>query len=165
MEPELPTGALVRTRGLCPAQLGTQRTCSNAGQGAAQVAEYVKERVLALRREHPGQFGNIACVRTNTQKYLTNFFLKAQLTKLFFLFPARAWKPPPPRIRGAAVCVSTLASRIVSGQPTVRLSCVRRTFSAVLRGPGASCSCCPVALQACACRQCMPCARPACACR
>ena len=55
-----------------------------------QVAEYVKERVLALRREQPGQFNNIACVRTNTQKYLTNFFHKGQLTKLFFLVPASA---------------------------------------------------------------------------
>ena len=50
----------------------------------------MKERVLALRREHPGQYGNIACVRTNTQKYLPNYFRKAQLTKLFFLFPVRA---------------------------------------------------------------------------
>ncbi len=58
------------------------------------MAEYVKERCLALRREHPGQYGNIACVRTNTQKYLPNFFRKAQLTKLFFLFPARTLPCP-----------------------------------------------------------------------
>ena len=55
-----------------------------------QVALYVKERVLALRREHPRQYSNIACVRTNTQKYLPNYFRKAQLTKLFFLFPVCA---------------------------------------------------------------------------
>ncbi len=158
----LATGGLVRMRGPRLVQLGTQDICSHAGQGAAQVAEYVKERVLALRREHPGQFGNIACARTNTQKYLTNFFFKAQLTKLFFLFPARAWNPPPPRLRGAAVCVSALASRIVSGQPMVRLSCRRRSSSAVLGRPGASCSSCHVALQACARREYMPCARPAC---
>ncbi|KAK9843552.1 hypothetical protein WJX81_008511 [Elliptochloris bilobata] len=52
-----------------------------------KVALYVKERVLALRREHAGQYGNVACVRTNSQKYLPNFFRKGQLTKLFFLFP------------------------------------------------------------------------------
>ena len=61
-----------------------------------QVALYVKERVQALRREHPGQYGNIACVRTNTQKYLPNFFRKGQLTKLFFLFPVRAVPKPCP---------------------------------------------------------------------
>lgn len=33
-----------------------------------QVSEYVKERILALRRAHPGQYGNAACVRTNAMK-------------------------------------------------------------------------------------------------
>lgn len=53
------------------------------------MSEYVKERVLALRREHPGQYGNISCLRTNAQKYLVHYFRKGQLTKLFFLFPVR----------------------------------------------------------------------------
>lgn len=52
-----------------------------------QVTEYVKERITALRQEHEGLYGNISCVRTNAQKYLPNYFRKAQLTKLFFLFP------------------------------------------------------------------------------
>ena len=57
--------------------------------GSCQVSEYVKERVLALRREQPGAYGNISCLRTNAQKYLVHYFRKGQLTKLFFLFPVR----------------------------------------------------------------------------
>lgn len=52
-----------------------------------KVTNYVKERIGALRREHQGQYGNITAIRTNSQKYLVNFFAKGQLTKLFFLFP------------------------------------------------------------------------------
>lgn len=52
-----------------------------------KVSQYVKERCVALRREHPGQYENISCIRTNSMKYLPNFFRKGQLTKLFFLFP------------------------------------------------------------------------------
>jgi tRNA (guanine-N7-)-methyltransferase len=52
-----------------------------------KVSQYVKERCVALRREHPGSYENISCIRTNSMKYLPNFFHKGQLTKLFFLFP------------------------------------------------------------------------------
>lgn len=52
-----------------------------------QVSEFVKERILALRREQPGSFQNIACARTNAMRYLPNYFSKGQLQKLFFLFP------------------------------------------------------------------------------
>ena len=52
-----------------------------------KVSQYVKGRGVALRREHPGQYENISCIRTNSMKYLPNFFRKGQLTKLFFLFP------------------------------------------------------------------------------
>ena len=52
-----------------------------------KVSQYVKERCVALRREHPGSYENISCIRTNSMKYLPNFFKKGQLTKLFFLFP------------------------------------------------------------------------------
>jgi tRNA G46 methylase TrmB len=41
----------------------------------------------SLRLEHPGQYENVSCVRTNAMKYLPNFFRKEQLTKMFFLFP------------------------------------------------------------------------------
>ena len=47
----------------------------------------MKERIAALRTEHPGQYTNISCLRTNAQKYLPYYFNKGQLTKLFFLFP------------------------------------------------------------------------------
>ena len=52
-----------------------------------QVAEYVQERIANLRREHMGQYNNIACLRTNSQKFLVHYFHKGQLKKLFFLFP------------------------------------------------------------------------------
>ncbi|KAK4259329.1 hypothetical protein QN277_005671 [Acacia crassicarpa] len=52
-----------------------------------KVTEYVKERVLALRAANPGQYHNVSVVRTNSMKYIPNYFEKAQLTKMFFLFP------------------------------------------------------------------------------
>lgn len=52
-----------------------------------KVAEYVKERIIALRRDNPGQYQNCSIVRTNAQRYLANYFMPGQLTKLFFLFP------------------------------------------------------------------------------
>ncbi|KAI8011994.1 tRNA (guanine-N(7)-)-methyltransferase [Camellia lanceoleosa] len=52
-----------------------------------KVTEYVKERVLALRVAHPGQYRNVSVVRTNSMKYIPNYFEKGQLSKMFFLFP------------------------------------------------------------------------------
>lgn len=52
-----------------------------------KVTEYVKERVLALRVTHPGQYQNVSVVRTNSMKYIPNYFEKGQLSKMFFLFP------------------------------------------------------------------------------
>ncbi|KAL6553439.1 hypothetical protein OROGR_007281 [Orobanche gracilis] len=54
-----------------------------------KVAEYVKERILSLRTYHPGggQYENVSVVRTNSMKYIPNYFEKRQLTKMFFLFP------------------------------------------------------------------------------
>ncbi|KAJ6373366.1 hypothetical protein OIU76_027662 [Salix suchowensis] len=52
-----------------------------------KVAEYVKERILALRATNPGQYQNVSVVRTNSMKYIPNYFEKGQLTKMFFLFP------------------------------------------------------------------------------
>lgn len=52
-----------------------------------KVSDYVRDRVIALREKHAGQYGNIACLRANAMKYLPNFFNKAQMSKLFFLFP------------------------------------------------------------------------------
>lgn len=52
-----------------------------------KVTEYVKERILALRKANPGQYQNVSVVRTNSMKYIPNYFEKAQLSKMFFLFP------------------------------------------------------------------------------
>jgi len=54
-----------------------------------QVAEYVQERVKALRAQNPGTelYQNAACVRANTMKFLPNFFNKSQLSKIFLCFP------------------------------------------------------------------------------
>ncbi|XP_021906336.1 tRNA (guanine-N(7)-)-methyltransferase [Carica papaya] len=52
-----------------------------------KVTEYVKERILALRVTHPGQYQNVSVVRTNSMKYIPNYFEKGQLSKMFFLFP------------------------------------------------------------------------------
>lgn len=52
-----------------------------------KVSDYVQDRIRALRSSHPGDYKNIACLRSNAMKYLPNFFYKGQLSKLFFLFP------------------------------------------------------------------------------
>ncbi|KAK2141683.1 hypothetical protein LSH36_1057g00087 [Paralvinella palmiformis] len=52
-----------------------------------KVSDYVMDRITALREQHPGKYQNIACIRTNAMKYLPNYFRKAQLSKMFFLFP------------------------------------------------------------------------------
>ncbi|KAM8977813.1 tRNA (guanine-N(7)-)-methyltransferase [Pelodytes ibericus] len=52
-----------------------------------KVSDYVQDRIKSLRISHPGQYQNIACIRSNAMKYLPNFFKKAQLSKMFFLFP------------------------------------------------------------------------------
>eukprot|EP00884_Botryococcus_braunii_P022675 jgi/Botrbrau1/9091/Bobra.0305s0001.1 len=64
-----------------------------------KVTEYVKERISSLRRDNPGQYGNITAIRTNGQKYLPNYFRKGQLRKLFFLFPDPHFKKPNHRRR------------------------------------------------------------------
>ncbi|KAF2900657.1 hypothetical protein ILUMI_05536 [Ignelater luminosus] len=52
-----------------------------------KVSDYVMDRIAALRSQHPGHYQNIACIRTNAMKYLPNYFKKAQLKKMFFLYP------------------------------------------------------------------------------
>ncbi|XP_068121242.1 tRNA (guanine-N(7)-)-methyltransferase isoform X2 [Hyperolius riggenbachi] len=52
-----------------------------------KVSDYVQDRIKSLRTSHPGQYQNIACIRSNAMKYLPNFFRKGQLSKMFFLFP------------------------------------------------------------------------------
>lgn len=52
-----------------------------------KVSDYVQDRIQALRIQEPGSYANIAVLRTNAMKYLPNYFEKAQLSKMFFLFP------------------------------------------------------------------------------
>lgn len=52
-----------------------------------KVSDYVQDRIKALREQNPGQYQNIACLRSNAMKYLPNFFTQGQLSKMFFLFP------------------------------------------------------------------------------
>ncbi|TDL17680.1 tRNA-methyltransferase [Rickenella mellea] len=65
-----------------------------------QVTQYVAERITALRLTEPPPtpesttpqtlhkpYQNVAVVRANAMKFLPNFIEKAQLSKLFFLFP------------------------------------------------------------------------------
>ncbi|XP_012268767.2 tRNA (guanine-N(7)-)-methyltransferase [Athalia rosae] len=52
-----------------------------------KVSDYVTDRIAALRLQHPGQYQNIACLRSNAMKYLPNYFQKGQLKKMFFLYP------------------------------------------------------------------------------
>jgi tRNA (guanine-N7-)-methyltransferase len=44
-----------------------------------KVSDYVMDRIEALRSQHPGQYQNIACIRTNAMKYLPNYFHKGQV--------------------------------------------------------------------------------------
>ncbi|KZO96745.1 tRNA-methyltransferase [Calocera viscosa TUFC12733] len=55
-----------------------------------QVTQYVTDRIKALRveeKEKPGGYQNVSVIRANSMKFLPNFFEKAQMSKLFFLFP------------------------------------------------------------------------------
>lgn len=70
-----------------------------------KVSEYVKERILALRKENPGQYQNISIIRTNAMKYLQNYFQKGQLQKMFFLFPDPHFKERNHRRRVISVAL------------------------------------------------------------
>lgn len=53
----------------------------------ATVVLYVEDRLKSLRAQNPGQFDNVAVLRSNAMKHLPNYFRKAQLNRLFFCFP------------------------------------------------------------------------------
>jgi tRNA (guanine-N7-)-methyltransferase len=53
-----------------------------------QVLDYVISRIAALRSQHPSPaYQNISALRTNTMKFLPNYFTRGQLTHLFLCFP------------------------------------------------------------------------------
>ncbi|KAG8990113.1 tRNA (guanine-N(7)-)-methyltransferase (tRNA(m7G46)-methyltransferase) [Tulasnella sp. 427] len=45
------------------------------------------EAYLAAKEAAPGGYQNVSVIRANAMKFLPNFFEKAQLSKIFFLFP------------------------------------------------------------------------------
>jgi tRNA (guanine-N7-)-methyltransferase len=53
----------------------------------SKVTEYVRLRIVASRKEHPGSYQNASVLRTNSMKYLPNYFPRHSTTKLFFCFP------------------------------------------------------------------------------
>jgi tRNA (guanine-N7-)-methyltransferase len=63
-----------------------------------QVTDYVTNRITALRSQNPpptsqdqpfkpGLYQNISAVRTNSMKFLPNYFTRHSLTKIFLCFP------------------------------------------------------------------------------
>ena len=52
-----------------------------------KLVNYVSGRISALRAANPARFENISVIRTNAMKCMAHFFEKAQLEKMFFLFP------------------------------------------------------------------------------
>lgn len=53
----------------------------------SKVSDYVQKRIIALRSQHPSNYKNIWCIRTNAMRYIPNYIHKGQLRKMFFLFP------------------------------------------------------------------------------
>lgn len=51
------------------------------------VTQFVVDKAHALRAQHPSQYQNVSCMRTNSMKFLPNFFARAQLSKIFLCFP------------------------------------------------------------------------------
>ncbi|XP_065827437.1 tRNA (guanine-N(7)-)-methyltransferase-like [Oscarella lobularis] len=72
-----------------------------------KVSDYVRERIEALRLQHPGSYQNIAVIRSNAMKYMPNYFGKAQLKKMFILFPDPHFKKKKQKWR---IISSTLLS-------------------------------------------------------
>jgi tRNA (guanine-N7-)-methyltransferase len=59
-----------------------------------QVTDYVISRVAALRARNldessskPGPYQNISALRTNSMKFMPNYFARGQLSKIFLCFP------------------------------------------------------------------------------
>uniref|UniRef100_A0A6T8JI12 tRNA (guanine-N(7)-)-methyltransferase n=1 Tax=Hemiselmis andersenii TaxID=464988 RepID=A0A6T8JI12_HEMAN len=51
-----------------------------------KVSSYVDQKIRGLRAENKGEYQNVACIRTNAMKCITNYFPKGGLEKLFFCF-------------------------------------------------------------------------------
>lgn len=61
--------------------------CKLTGKCSCQVTEYVRLRIINARKENEGQYQNCSVMRTNSMKFLPNYFARASIDKLFFCFP------------------------------------------------------------------------------
>lgn len=52
-----------------------------------RVADFCRRRLIELRQQHPGEYGNVWFERTNAMKFLPNYFARGTLEKLFFCYP------------------------------------------------------------------------------
>jgi len=88
----------------------------------AKVTEYVRLRIMALRKEHVGQYQNCSVMRTNGMKFLPHYFPKASLNKMFFCFPDPHFKRKnhPRRI----VATRLLSEYAYCLKPLGRLYCI-----------------------------------------
>eukprot|EP00752_Nemacystus_decipiens_P012755 g11295.t1 len=72
-----------------------------------KVCEFVRLRIEALRREHPGSYQNVSTLRTNSMLLLPHFLERHQLEKMFFCFPDPHFKAKNHRRRIISVPLLT----------------------------------------------------------
>ncbi|EON67422.1 tRNA (guanine-N(7)-)-methyltransferase [Coniosporium apollinis CBS 100218] len=73
------------------------------------VTEFVQEKIRALRHQDTveGLYQNVACIRANTMKFLPNFFVKAQLSKIFLCFPDPHFKARKHKARIVSITLNS----------------------------------------------------------
>ena len=88
----------------------------------SQVSDYVTNRIAALRSQEtheegarPSRYQNISALRTNSMKFMPNYFSKGQLNKIFLCFPDPHFKQRKHK------------ARIVSAQLNAEYAFVLRT--------------------------------------
>lgn len=64
-----------------------------------RVAEFCRRRVLEMRTDYAGEYGNVFFERTNAMKFLPNYFNKGSLEKMFFCYPDPHFKKKKNRQR------------------------------------------------------------------
>jgi tRNA (guanine-N7-)-methyltransferase len=73
------------------------------------VTDFVSDKIKALRSRNAttGQYNNISVLRANTMKFLPNFFVKAQLSKIFLCFPDPHFKARKHKARIVSASLSS----------------------------------------------------------
>lgn len=64
-----------------------------------RVADFCRQRVEQLRKQHEGEYTNINFERTNVMKFLPYYFRKGSLEKMFFCYPDPHFKKKKNRQR------------------------------------------------------------------